>query len=301
MTKIKEADFMKIAIGTVQFGMNYGITNSLGMIPMDEVKKILEFANERGINILDTAPSYGESEKVLGENNITSFHIVTKIPFIESEKIKESDVDYVSKVFYESLRKLKVNSLYGLIIHRISDIYKPGFELLYAKLKELKKSGLVKKIGVSIYEQSEIEYLLERYKFDLIQLPINVFDQRLVKTKILSKLKKEDIEIHARSIFLQGILLTQPNKLQSNFRDIQSVFTGYYKDLQSNGLSLLEGALLFIKEIPDLDYAVIGVNNLKQIKEISNAYLKIKDYKIGSIDFSKYAVSNEKIIDPRKW
>ncbi|WP_249872150.1 aldo/keto reductase [Oceanobacillus saliphilus] len=292
---------MKIALGTVQFGINYGVTNPSGRSPIQEVRQILEFASKNGISMLDTAPSYGESEKVLGGNSLTNFNLVTKTPFIKRQIIGESEVDYVVKVFYDSLKKLGVKSLYGLIIHQISDIYKSGFEKLYVKLKQLKENGLVKKIGISVYEQSEIDYFLGRYKFDLIQLPLNVFDQRLLKTGTLSKLKEEDIEIHARSIFLQGILLAEPEVLHSQFREAQCVHTRYYEDLRANGLSLLEGALYFIKDITEIDYAVIGVNNFKQLNEIYNSYLNIMNYKNVGIDYTKHSVSNEKIIDPRKW
>ncbi|MFD1446455.1 aldo/keto reductase [Oceanobacillus profundus] len=294
-------DNMKIALGTVQFGLDYGITNSAGKTPIHEVKQILEFAYKNGINIIDTAPSYGESETVLGENRLSDFNFVTKTPTIESQIIRESDVDYVVKVFYESLMKLKVDSLYGFIMHQINDIYKPGFEMLYEKLQELKSKGLVKNIGISIYEQPEIDYFLGLYQFDLVQLPINVLDQRLVKTQILSKLKKERIKIHARSIFLQGILLTNPEALHPQFRDAQDILSSYYEDLRAKELSLLEGALLFIKERTEIDYAVIGVNNLEHVKEIYNAYLNIMNYKKVDIDFTRYSVSNEKILDPRRW
>lgn len=292
---------MKMALGTVQFGMDYGITNSAGIIPKGEVKQILEFANKNGINMLDTAPSYGDSELVLGENNLNNYRIVTKTPHLKNQKITKSDVIYVEKILYESLKKLKINRSYGLIIHKTEELYKPGFELLYSKLNELKKQGLVEKIGISIYEQAEIDYFLGRYKFDLIQLPMNVFDQRLVKSKILSELKKEETEIHARSVFLQGVLLTNPNDLDARFREVQNMFTNYYEELQAKGLSLLEGALLFISSIPEIDYMVMGVNNLKQLQQIYKAYSKIKHDNKVDIDFSKYAVSNEKIIDPRKW
>lgn len=292
---------MKLALGTVQFGMDYGITNSEGKTSIQEIENILRFANEQGIVLLDTAPSYGDSEKVLGGNFLNDFDIITKTPYIKNEVIGKSDIEKIEKVLYQSLENLKVDSLYGLFVHQTKDMYKEGSNKLYEKMLDFKERGIVQKVGVSIYEKSEITDLFNQYKWDMVQIPTNVLDQRLIKDGTLSELSDKGIEIHARSIFLQGILLTDSFKLNSRFKSINNYLTQYYSELQLNGMTKIEGALNYINEISEIDYAVIGVNNLLQLKEILVAYKRIKNEKSLRIGYSNYAVDNEFIIDPRKW
>ncbi|MEK4228433.1 aldo/keto reductase [Solibacillus sp. FSL H8-0538] len=292
---------MKLALGTVQFGMDYGITNSEGKTSFQEIESILRFSHEQGIVLLDTAPSYGDSEKVLGGNSLNDFDVITKTPYIKNEVIAKSDIEEIEEVFYQSLENLNVDSLYGLFVHQTKDMYKEGSDKLYEKMLDFKERGIVQKIGVSIYEKSEITDLFNRYKWDMVQIPVNVLDQRLIKDGTLSELSDKGIEIHARSIFLQGLLLTDSFKLESRFKSVNKYLAQYYNDLHLIGMTKIEGALNYINEISEIDYAVIGVNNLLQLKEILLAYKRINNDNSFRIDYSNYAVVNENIIDPRKW
>lgn len=291
---------MKLCLGTAQFGMNYGVTNSSGQTSRSEVAEILEFSRKNRITHLDTAPSYGESEKVLGENNLDGFNIVSKLSYIKNEVISKEDIEEVITKFTESLNTLKVPSIEALLIHNVNDMYKEGSDELYKQIFELKEKGLVKKIGVSIYEKDQIDTLYNRFHFDSIQIPINVLDQRLLQSDVLKNLKNKDVEIHARSIFLQGLLLNELSSQRESFQQANMAINNYYSHLNSLGLSKLEGALTFINSIKEIDFALFGVNNVKQLNEIHHAYNSILQHE-KKVDFSQFAINNEEIIDPRKW
>lgn len=291
---------MNLILGTVQFGMNYGITNKLGITTNDEVDKILEYANLNGVKYLDTAPGYGISQEVIGNSEIKGFKIISKTPYIDMELIDESFIQEVEKVLQDSLEKLSVENFSVLLVHNIKDCYKDGFENLFNYLRDLNKSGIVEKIGVSVYDEDDIKWILKSgFDIDVIQLPMNVLDQRLLKSNILKELKSKQIEIHVRSIFLQGILLEDIQSIDGAFK---SALEQYFYDIELNGLSKLEAALLFCKQIKEIDYIVVGVNNKVQLQDLFEAYNKIKEEnRMIEIDFSKYAVCDLDLVDPRRW
>jgi aryl-alcohol dehydrogenase-like predicted oxidoreductase len=291
---------MKLALGTVQFGIEYGITNQSGKTSLAEVARILEYAKGK-INVLDTAPSYGVSERSLGENNLQEFNVITKTPYIENNCIEQRDLEKIEKYFFQSLEYLNTESVYGLLIHNSGDMLKKGAEYLYKKIWDFKKQGYIEKIGISVYNQMEIDLLCNEYSFDIIQIPINVLDQRLVKSGTLKRLKEKNIEIHARSIFLQGVLLNEISTLNSKFNEVIPLLSEYFSDLKKNNLTKIEGALSYINTINEIDRTIVGVNDLKQLDQIYNTYVKIRNEKRFCLDYAKYSCDKEKIIDPRKW
>jgi len=197
----------KLALGGVQFGIDYGIANTKGQVQIEEVQSILNYAKKNGVNILDTASGYGDSEEVLGKVGVDNFQIITK-----TTSIKQG-VNGVVRIFYQSLKNLKQKKAYGLLIHDIGEIEHKQFDTLLIELARLKRQGLVKKIGVSVYNSQQIDYVLDNFSIDLIQLPINILDQRLINDESLVKLKKHNVEIHARSALLQGLLLMSINTI----------------------------------------------------------------------------------------
>ena len=209
----------KLGLGTVQFGLDYGLRNSDGQVPLKEVQKILSYAKSKDIRTIDTASEYGESEKILGKIGVKDYEVITKT------KKLISSTDNVVDYFYKSLDNLMLDRIDGLLIHDFNDVGNKNFEDLFKHLKYLQQQGLFGKIGFSIYNEKQVDYLLENFDFDLIQVPINVFDTRLLSGGQLSKLQNRDIEVHARSIFLQGLprkeKLIQSLKLQKRMRKLQ--------------------------------------------------------------------------------
>jgi aryl-alcohol dehydrogenase-like predicted oxidoreductase len=292
---------MEIAIGTVQFGLDYGITNINGQTKGYEVEKILNFAKQSNISVLDTSPAYGQSEEKLGRINLESFKVITKLEYINKDIIRPDDIDEIELVFMKSLLRLGVNSVYGVFVHNPEDLCKPGSKGLYEKLIDLKSRGLVKKIGVSVYDVVETKKIFNMYDFDMIQLPINVFNQSFESEQILKFLKTKSVEIYARSIFLQGVLLSELEELPDRFTDLKIKLNEYYTDLERSGISKIEGALKYINEIKEIDYAIVGINNINQLKAIDKTFNDLKKYSSTPFDFQTYSINDEKIIDPRKW
>lgn len=129
---------MKLSLGTVQFGLDYGITNQLGKTTSKEVSTILTFAEKNDVTVLDTAFAYGDSEKVLGRRDISGFKVITKMAAIQNKQIDSSDIIQMEKAFFDSLKSMGIESVYGLLIHSSSDLYKKNAEMIYDKLVELK-------------------------------------------------------------------------------------------------------------------------------------------------------------------
>jgi aryl-alcohol dehydrogenase-like predicted oxidoreductase len=290
----------KIGLGTVQFGMNYGISNKGGKTSTLDASKLLQVAIDNHIDVLDTASAYGSSESALGKilKEHHRFKVVTKIPPLNLAKIEKDDIEKMEGVFKDSLKKLCQNKVYGLLLHNADDLLADGGFALFNRLQQFKSQGLVKKIGVSVYHTDQVENILTHYKIDLIQLPINVMNQSFLAEGYLSELKSHNVEIHVRSVFLQGLLLMPLKEISNFFAPILPVLKRYHGFLKDNALTPVQGALSFIQQIPELDVVVLGVNNASQL--LSN----IKDHAAVqnlNIDFSPFTVVDEKMINPSLW
>lgn len=290
---------MKLGLGTVQFGMDYGILNAKAKTPRQEVKKILEIGAQKGIRLLDTASEYGTSEEVLGNTmpDMCQFKIVTKTPIFSKSCITDGDVRVLEETFYQSLTKLKQASLYGLLIHNPDDLSAKNCNLLIKRLSELKRYGLVKKIGVSVYTAEQIDHIMDKCLIDVIQLPVNVLDQRLLRTSHLKKLKRAGVEIHARSSLLQGLLLMDPDSLPPYFNAIKEHLKNYHKKISNIGLSPVQAALGFVMNIREVDIVLCGVNNHHQLQEILDSTTK----PIVIENFEEFAFFDEKVLNPSQW
>jgi aryl-alcohol dehydrogenase-like predicted oxidoreductase len=278
---------MKLALGTAQFGLDYGITNNDGQVKIDEVKSILEFAKDNGIDTLDTAAGYGNSEQVLGEVGVNNYQVVTKTTSLKN------GVNSVIKDFYKSMENLNQKSVGGLLIHDINEVNDKEFGNLFRQLNELKQQGLVNKIGFSIYTPEQVDFLLENFDFDLIQLPFNVFDNRLIQGGQLKALKDNGVEVHARSIFLQGVLLNFDN-LSGYFSTWQKQFNEYQVIVKESGLSLLEYSLNFALKVQEIDKILVGVDSKKQFEEVVWS-IKNKD------GLDAYSIDDVDLLNPSLW
>lgn len=241
----------KLGLGTVQFGIPYGISNKDGQTSPQEVSIILKTASNHKIDTLDTASAYGNSEKILGENNLHGFKIVSKFMPPENEADLKHQLDY-------SLQNLHVKSLYGYLSHRPLSLCENPWQ--WGQLKEFKDNNLVDKIGFSVNSITELEDLLiNGFVPDLIQTPFNYFDQRFEKQLIA--LKEAGCEIHARSALLQGLFFTDVKKLNSFFNEVKPIITSLQESVE-----YLAGSLLrFVIEKPFIDKVIFGVENHNQL------------------------------------
>lgn len=289
---------MKIGLGTVQFGLDYGISNREGRTSPDEVVRIIEVAKQYSIAVIDTAALYGTSEEVLGyalpQGN--DFKLVTKTIRLDSNRITASEIGQLERAFSASLKKLRTHSIYGLMLHNPDDLLAQGGEVLFECLRFQQESGRVKKIGVSVYTGDQIDRILDRFEIDLVQLPINVLDQRLLSGGHLALLKSRGVEIHARSAFLQGLLLMDPETLPFYFDRAKKLLKDYHKFLQSNGITPVQAALGFLAGRNEIDVVICGVNNHRQLIELCKS-----TQPLTGVDFTPFALEDPNILNPSLW
>ena len=292
---------LDIALGTVQFGMHYGITNQEGKTQKNEVGDILEYAWKNGIDMLDTASSYGNSEEVLGEviDNDRDWKIITKIPDLKSSVIGLKQVNKLLDSFKNSLSMLNHESVYGLLLHNCSNIFLPGGERLLEVMQQLKENGFIKKIGVSLYDEDQANYLLSNYSVDLVQIPINILDHRFIDGGQLKKLKKNKVEIHARSIFLQGLLLSSPEILPLWFKPFLGKLKAFHNEANKRNITAIELSLGFVQSIKEIDRVVLGVNTLEQLHEVIN--LKNNNVSFDITEFSHLKADDSALLNPSNW
>ena len=281
---------MKIALGTVQWGLDYGIANKSGVPLDDELKSILDFAKQIKINMFDTAIQYGNAEERIGKLLNKGNKIVTKIGgFTES-----NDVNYQ---IMSSLKRLKKKTLYGCLFHSYNELAKnPNF---WTQLNEIKEKGTIEKIGYSLYEPKELEHLLMmKMKPDLVQIPYNILNQEF--EPYLEKLKSLNTEIHGRSIFLQGLLFKPLFKIPLQLYSLKPALREINELCESLGLTKLELLLGFVLNNPNIDFVVVGVETKNQLEEIFKAQerdiIKAKRNKIRAI-----YVKDNKLLNPNNW
>ncbi len=292
---------MKLGLGTVQFGLNYGISNSSGKTPLSEIEKIVSFAQEVGIRVLDTAPFYGESESLLGRvlPSNCDFRIVTKVQKIGKERIIYSDAENLKQSFFASLAHLRRSSVYGLLIHHSEDLLSKEGHLLFEAMTALQSEGRIEKIGVSCYSRHQINQIVAIYPIQLLQIPLNILDQRLIEDGYLETLKSKGIEVHARSIFLQGLLLMDPRRLPSHFGPVQEHLKRFHGDIALASLSPLQACLSFGLERQEISTIICGVNSFDQLTEIVRCVRTTE----GPVrfDFSRYGIHQDEILSPTQW
>jgi len=285
---------LKIALGTAQFGLDYGVANRQGKISPAEAKSIIECAWENGISILDTAIAYGDSEQRLGEIGVQDWQVVSKLP-----ALPEACADIADWLNHElacSRERLNIRQLYALLLHRPLELLEENGKALYQALQNVKEQGLVKRIGISIYDVSELDLLCAHYEFDLVQAPFNIVDRRILSSGWLSRLSDMGTEVHVRSIFLQGLLLMQPDARPRQFEHWAVLWTRLNDWLRFSSLTPLQACLNYPLSYPEIDKVLVGVDSLKQLNEIIEA-TKVS---ISPVPDS-LASEDLDLVDPSRW
>lgn len=274
----------KLVIGTVQFGLDYGI-HSAGRPDRAAVVDILNLASDSGIDVLDTSAAYGDSEVVLGQTMSKAgggFRIVSKYPKCDRP---------VAEVLAQSLSNLGVTSIYGYLLHHF-EVYKSRPDL-WREFEAVKENGLVRKIGFSLYSPSELELVLERGDaFDLVQFPYNIFDRQF--EPYLPKLKEMGVEIHVRSTFLQGLFFMDPAKLPERLTPLAPYIAALHQYAAQNGLTVAQVAMNYNLQNEYIDGVLIGVDNCDQLRE------NISTVTEQSINFTVNVMQRE-LLNPVNW
>ncbi|MEK7116765.1 MAG: aldo/keto reductase [Patescibacteria group bacterium] len=294
----------KLILGTVQFGLNYGINNPNGKPAREKSLAMLDYAWQKGIRIFDTAYNYGEAEEILGEfiktrNLSAEIKIITKLkPNIMSESHGEA-LDIIANNLEESLKRLNRNYVDGYLFHTPAYIYD---NKTVDAMVNLKKQKLVKNIGVSIYEENDAVYAVELNKFDYIQVPYSIFDQRLNKTNFFEIAQKNNVTVFARSAFLQGLFFMSEEKIPPYLEIAKPYLKKLDKIINKYNLSRQQAALLFSCKNKDINYTVFGVDDLDQLKEDIDIADKNKDCDNCIKELKENFVDVEKsIIFPSLW
>jgi aryl-alcohol dehydrogenase-like predicted oxidoreductase len=284
----------RIAIGTVQFGLPYGIANQNGQVSRSVAKDMLQLASVNGIDTLDTAIAYGESEVCLGEVGTQGFKLITKLPALPDSC---ADIGcWVQEQLVASLARLGVSEIYGLLLHRPMQLLGLNGKMLSKALQGLKDSGRVRKVGVSIYAPAELELLATKYRFDLVQAPLNLVDRRLHTSGWLQRLKEDGIEIHTRSTFLQGLLLMSRLDIPSEFAPWAELWNKWHEWLACHSISAVRACMAYPLSFPEIDRVVVGANSADQLEQIINAAQTVT-----SNDLPDLSCEEERLINPAHW
>ncbi len=281
----------RLALGTVQFGIPYGISNTGGQVAPEEASGILEAAIARDPNaVIDTAPGYGDSENVLGGllPPLPHLRIVTKT------NLKHPDV---RQAFMDSLGRLCRPSAYALLDHNAAKLFGQDGSSAWRAMQDLKEAGLVRKIGASVYTAEDIDRLLLLGPIDIVQVPVSVVDQRLPRSGHLRKLAERGVEIHIRSAFLQGLLLMPADSLPSFFTPYKPLLQRFHAACREAGTTPLAGALGYLKSLAETDHIVVGVTRLSEWKEIAHAF----DTRCPALDWASFHSGDPDLLNPARW
>lgn len=286
---------MKFVLGTAQFGLDYGITNNDGHVSLGEVKKILQRAYAEGIDTIDTAILYGDSESILGEVGVNYLNVITKLP-----SVPDSSLDAFQWVLQEvksSLKRLKKDRIEALLLHRPNQLNGPFGDDVIAAVAELKKMGLINKFGISVYSPEDVVRFRYLTQTSIIQGPCNIFDARFQSQEFVDLLEKYGIEFHARSVFLQGLLLQDSRNLPKKFKPWAGVFRSYHTWLQLNSYQPLDACVNYLNHDPFVKKIIVGVLSESQLSQI----LRFNQYSKMKLPPNFLRGQDMRVIDPSSW
>jgi len=291
---LSDSTALHLALGTAQFGLDYGISNHSGKVCEDEARLILNKAKGAGVDTLDTAISYGDCEAVLGRLGVEDWKVVTKLPAqnLQTSNLADEVVDSVR----DSLQRLGTDRLHGLLLHRPLQLLEPGGEALLAGLESCREEGLVRRIGISVYGPDEIEAIWPLFLPDLVQTSLNVLDRRVLESGWMKRMNEEGVEVHARSTFLQGLLLIPSDRRPSYFSRWGDLFSRWDLWLEESGISPLAACLGFSLAQEGVDKVLVGLESVSQLEEV------LREADRPSVAVPDSIVSNDPdLIDPSRW
>ncbi|MBR2687860.1 MAG: aldo/keto reductase [Aquamicrobium sp.] len=291
----------RLGIGTVQFGLAYGVTNQAGKVGVDEASSILRFARQNDVRTVDTAALYGDSEATIGQAAAgAAFDIVTKTVKVGSETSPDAAVEAIISCFERSIRNLQVSHVDALMVHDAADLLGRYSDRVWRCLQDIKASGLVRKIGASVYSGNDIDELLARYDIDIVQLPINALDLRLADEGQLGSLAARKVEIHARSIFLQGLLLLPPEQLPSKFAALAPSLIQMRQAFADAHLTVMEGLFASVFRHPMIDRVIVGAASLREFEEIVSTANLLRTRQIDHASW-RWPISDPRLLNPALW
>ena len=282
----------RIVLGGAQLGLPYGILNGGETLSREEVARILDTAVDHGIDSIDTAIAYGQSESIIGETSQNRFKIISKLPPLPVDISNVSE--WVHSQVQGSLSRLKCTSLDALLLHRPQDLTGAQGAELYAAIGSLMAEKMIHRFGVSIYSPDDLEGIIGTFDIHVVQAPLNVFDHRILG--VTDQLSALNIEVHVRSVFLQGVLVASPKDRPQRFEPWSEHFSLFDEWVRSSGVSAMACCLGFALQQPGIAKLVIGTTSAESLDEIMtsipNSVLEVPTHLQSSV---------EQLIDPRFW
>ena len=282
----------RIVLGGAQLGLPYGILNGGETLSREEVARILDTAVDHGIDSIDTAIAYGQSESMIGETSQNRFKIISKLPPLPVDISSVSE--WVHSQVQGSLSRLKCTSLDALLLHRPQDLTGAQGAELYAAIGSLMAEKMIHRFGVSIYSPDDLEGIIGTFDIHVVQAPLNVFDRRILG--VTNQLSALNIEVHVRSVFLQGVLIANPKDRPQRFEPWSEHFALFDEWVRSSGVSAMACCIGFALQQPGIAKLVIGTTSAESLDEIMNSIpnsvLEVPTHLQSSV---------EQLIDPRFW
>ena len=282
----------RIVLGGAQLGLPYGILNGGETLSREEVARILDTAVDRGIDSIDTAIAYGQSESIIGETSQNRFNIISKLPPLPVDISSVSE--WVHSQVQGSLSRLKCTSLDALLLHRPQDLTGAQGAELYAAIGSLMAEKMIRRFGVSIYSPDDLEGIIGTFDIHVVQAPLNVFDRRILG--VTDQLSALNIEVHVRSVFLQGVLIASPQDRPHRFEPWSEHFALFDEWVRSSGVSAMACCMGFALQQSGIAKLVIGTTSAESLDEIMNSIpnsvLEVPTHLQSSV---------EQLIDPRIW
>lgn len=283
---------MKLALGAAQFGFDYGAFNQRGKVTHSEVQEILRLARQAGIQLIDTASAYLESEKVLGDARASNyFEITTKCPSLRGET---DPVGRIEKSLHQSLVELHTDRIYAYLLHDATDLTSENGKEIWACMESIRAQGLAMRIGISAYSIEEAQILCDEYPISLVQLPANILYPWFEDACL-----PQDVEVHVRSVFLQGLLLSSPDSLTGSLHKWKGVLEDFRVRCAKLGITQLEACLLPLISCNNIHRIIVGVDSTTQLNSIIDSLVDAEPVQLS--DVGAFPEATADLTDPRNW
>lgn len=282
----------ELILGTAQFGDSYGVTNTRGRLSEAEIAGISNLAIRNNIRVFDTAPSYGDAQRRIGSfvNSATNIKIISKFT------LSSAVLPTPANVFDATFETLGVDSLYGMLFHRANDLLNPKSQTALEFLREARQSGKIHMIGISVYDAEELILAFQRFSdADVIQVPANALDRELLTHPVLIEFRKRGAVVHARSPYLQGLLLQKPKALSPNLSQLGPSIAELREIAAREQVTLPTLLLSYLKHHPNVDGVIVGATSRDELAGTLDAWQHARAISATLPDAPK------SLLDPRTW
>ncbi len=288
----------KLILGTAQFDNHYGLLKNKFKFNKDNIKKILDYLQKLGLNALDTSLEYKNVDQKINLKSKKNFRVISKIKFSNKDINKISKKELENKILKSikiSKKNLGLVRFEALLIHNFETLSFKNQKKIFEILTDIKKTRIYNKIGFSIYDFQKLLKSLKKFTPEIIQCPYNIFDRRLENKTLIKLIKQKKISIHARSVFLKGLLLIRPDKLPKKIKKFFKPINNWHSWTLKNKINKISALLSFVLLNKNIDKIVIGIQDFNQLKEILKSKINKK------INIKNFKINNHEMLSPNKW